>query len=80
MTDQMKATMNVRGAASARPEVAATARRRQFCSSEKRRSLTETDRCTEPGEIEALLRREGIYSSNPHHLAETARGHRVGGS
>lgn len=46
------------------PEVAATARRRQFSSSEKRRILAEADRCTEPGAIGALLRREGIYSSN----------------
>jgi transposase len=46
------------------PEVAATARRRQFSSSEKRRILAQVDRCTEPGEMEALLRREGIYSSN----------------
>ncbi len=48
------------------PEVVAIARRRQFSPSEKRRILTAADRCTEPGEIGALLRREGIYSS---HLA-----------
>ncbi len=45
------------------PEVAATAKRRQFSSSEKRRILMAADRCTESGEIGALLRREGIYSS-----------------
>jgi transposase len=45
------------------PEVAATAKRRQFSSSQKRRILTEADRSTAPGEIGALLRREGIYSS-----------------
>src|ERR1700675_2822644 len=45
------------------PEVAATAKRRQFSSSEKRRILSAADRCTEAGEIGALLRREGIYSS-----------------
>ena len=45
------------------PEVAATAKRRQFSSSEKRRILAAADRCTEAGEIGALLRREGIYSS-----------------
>jgi transposase-like protein len=44
--------------------VAATAKRRRFSGSEKRRILAEADRCTEPGEIGALLRREGIYSSN----------------
>ncbi len=45
------------------PEVAATAKRRQFSSSQKRRILAAADRCTEIGEIGALLRREGIYSS-----------------
>jgi len=48
------------------PEVLATARRRQFSSSDKRRILEAADRCTEPGDIGALLRKEGIYSS---HLA-----------
>jgi len=45
------------------PEVAATAKRRQFSTSEKRRILAAADRCSETGEIGALLRREGIYSS-----------------
>jgi transposase len=45
------------------PEVAATAKRRQFSSHEKRRILAAADRCTQVGEIGALLRREGIYSS-----------------
>ena len=45
------------------PEVAATAKRRHFSSSEKRRILSAADRCTEAGEIGVLLRREGIYSS-----------------
>jgi transposase-like protein len=44
-------------------EVAATAKRRQFSSKEKRRILAAADRCTEAGAIGALLRREGIYSS-----------------
>ena len=48
------------------PEVVATARRRQFSPKEKRRILAAADRCAAPGEIGALLRREGIYSS---HLA-----------
>ena len=46
------------------PEVAATAKRRQFSSSEKRRILAAAERCTAVGEIGALLRREGIYSSH----------------
>jgi len=45
------------------PEVAATAKRRQFSPSERRRILAAADRCSKFGEIGALLRREGIYSS-----------------
>jgi len=45
------------------PEVVAIARRRQFSRRDKRRILAAAERCTEPGEIGALLRREGIYSS-----------------
>jgi transposase-like protein len=45
------------------PEVAATARRRQFTSVERARILNAADACKAPGEIGALLRREGIYSS-----------------
>jgi transposase-like protein len=44
--------------------VVATARRRQFSSSDKRRILEAADRCTQPGDIGALLRKEGIYSSH----------------
>jgi transposase len=45
------------------PEVAATAKRRQFSGSDRRRILAAADRCSKTGEIGALLRREGIYSS-----------------
>lgn len=45
------------------PEVVATAKRRQFSSSERHRILAAADRCSKTGEIGALLRREGIYSS-----------------
>ena len=45
------------------PEVAVTAKRRQFSSKEKRRILAAAERCSESGAIGALLRREGIYSS-----------------
>ena len=47
-------------------EVLAKARRRRFTAAEKLRVLREADRCTKPGEVSALLRREGLYSS---HLA-----------
>ena len=45
-------------------EVVAHARRRNFSPAQKRRILEQADRCTEPGEIGALMRREGIYSSS----------------
>ena len=48
------------------PEVAAVARRRQFSAGERQRILAAADQCKLPGEIGALLRRKGIYSS---HLA-----------
>ena len=45
------------------PEVRVRAKRRRFSVAEKLRILTEADGCNEPGQIGALLRREGIYSS-----------------
>lgn len=45
------------------PEVVPVAQRRRFTASEKLRILEEAEACTEPGEIGALVRREGIYSS-----------------
>jgi len=45
------------------PEVAATAQRRQFSPAERTRILNAADACKAPGEIGALMRREGIYSS-----------------
>jgi transposase-like protein len=44
-------------------EVVAKAKRKQFTVAEKRRILREVDACQGSGEIGALLRREGIYSS-----------------
>jgi transposase len=48
------------------PEVVPIARRRAFSKAEKLRILGAADACVAPGDIGALLRREGIYSS---HLA-----------
>ena len=48
------------------PEVVPTAKRRSFSKAEKLRILAAADACVALGEIGALLRREGIYSS---HLA-----------
>ena len=45
-------------------EVVAKATRRRFTAEYKRKILREADACTEPGAIGALLRREGLYSSN----------------
>ena len=46
------------------PEVSTKAKRRTFTAEYKRRILEEADGCTESGEIGALLRREGLYSSH----------------
>jgi len=51
------------------PEVAAKAARRKFTAEYKLRILREADACA-PGEVGALLRREGLYSS---HLTEWRR-------
>ena len=45
------------------PEVAPMAQRRRFTAEEKLRIVEEADACVELGEIGALVRREGIYSS-----------------
>ena len=44
-------------------EVVEKARRRGFTAEYKLRVLAEADRSTKPGEVGALLRREGLYSS-----------------
>ncbi len=51
-------------AAAPDPEVAAKPKRRQFTAEYRLRILEEADRCTEPGEVGQLLRREGLYSSH----------------
>jgi transposase len=48
----------------AETEVVAKAQRRRFTAEYKRRIVREADRCTTPGAIGALLRREGLYSSH----------------
>ena len=45
-------------------------KRRRFSGEYKLRILEEADRCTKPGELGLLLRREGLYSS---HLAAWRR-------
>ncbi len=46
------------------PEVPEKKPRRKHTAKYKLRILAEADACTQPGEIGALLRREGLYSSN----------------
>ena len=46
------------------PEVSAKASRRRFTAEYKLGILKQADTCTEPGSLGALLRREGLYSSN----------------
>lgn len=57
------------------PEVAAKPTRRQFTAQYRLRILEEADRCTEPGEVGRLLRREGLYSS---HLSAWRKARRKG--
>ena len=44
-------------------EVSAKGKRRRFSLDDKRRILHEADACKKPGELGALMRREGLYSS-----------------
>ena len=57
------------------PEVVAKPTRRQFTAAYRLRILEQADRCTEPGEVGRLLRREGLYSS---HLSTWRKARRKG--
>lgn len=46
------------------PEVSSASGRRRFSAAYKARIVREADACTELGEVGALLRREGLYSSS----------------
>jgi len=46
------------------PEVVPKAERRRFSAEYKQHILQEAEACTRPGEVGALLRREGLYSSH----------------
>lgn len=63
------------GAGRPDPEVVAKPTRRQFSAAYRLRILEEAERCTEPGEVGRLLRREGLYSS---HLTQWRRARREG--
>lgn len=51
-------------AAAQEVEVSSGPKRRRFSADYKRKILREADACTKSGELGALLRREGIYSSS----------------
>ena len=53
----------VEAPAAANPELSDRPKRRTFSAKEKLRILAEADRAAETGDIGALLRREGLYSS-----------------
>ena len=57
------------------PEVVAKPKRRQFTAEYRLRILEEAERCTQPGEVGRLLRREGLYSS---HLTDWRKAQRQG--
>jgi transposase len=57
------------------PEVVPRAKRRSFTAAYKLRILEEVAKCDQPGQIGALLRREGLYSS---HLTTWRRQQRQG--
>ncbi len=57
------------------PEMAAKPKRRQFTAEYRLRILEEVERCTKPGEVGQLLRREGLYSS---HLTAWRKARRSG--
>lgn len=63
MTTETSATGPERASADPDPETPAVAKRRRFSASYKLRILDEAGRAA-PGEIGALLRREGLYSSH----------------
>ena len=62
--DAAKTLSDAAGSPGADMEVVARPLRRQFPEAEKRRILDAADQCKQPGEIGALLRREGVYSSS----------------
>lgn len=60
--------IEIEGAISKRhdTEVLEKTTRRRFTADYKRRIVDEADKCKKPGELGALLRREGLYSSVVH--------------
>lgn len=55
------------------PEVNRRPERRRFSAAYKLRIVEEADRCSSPGEVGSLLRREGLYSSHLSSWREARR-------
>jgi transposase len=62
-TEEGRRPAVVAAPAAVNPELSDRPKRRTFSAQEKLRILGEADRATEAGDIGALLRREGLYSS-----------------
>ena len=61
----MKVETGINGSkSSTEVEAVGKAERRRFTAEYKQKVLREADNCQQPGEIGALLRREGLYWSN----------------
>ena len=61
-------------------EVKGRATRRRFSTAEKLRILAAAEACTASGEISALLRREGLYSSHLANWRQQQQGGQLNGS
>ena len=61
------------------PEVPERAKRRRFTAEYKERVVRAADACRKPGEVGALLRREGLYSSHLTAWRKQMREHGVQG-
>lgn len=73
--DRSSSSIQPRSSSPPDPQVNSRPVRRRFSASYKLSILEEADRCSEPGQIGALLRREGLYSS---HLVVWRRQRRAG--
>jgi transposase len=63
MKDEIEKADENAGELTPKTEVVAKPKRKQFTAAERLRILREAEACQASGEIGALLRREGIYSS-----------------
>lgn len=63
MKNEVETASETEGQPLPKTEVVSKRRRKRFSTAEKLRILREVDACQGSGEIGALLRREGIYSS-----------------